>query len=95
MRRLCPDYYEHFTCIAGACPITCCQEWKIAVDDDTARRWKKLAPPADVEEQKKNLNAYTIHKDGERVIRLTQCFPGPARIFPGSFCGSVPTKRKA
>ena len=71
MKRLCPDYYEHFTCIAGACPITCCQEWKIAVDDDTARRWKKLAPPADVEEQKKNLNAYTIHKDGERVIGLT------------------------
>lgn len=71
MKRLRPDYYEHFTCIAGACPITCCQEWKIAVDDDTARRWKKLAPPADVEEQKKNLNAYTIHKDGERVIRLT------------------------
>ena len=71
MKRLCPDYYEHFTCIAGSCPITCCQEWKIAVDDDTARRWKKLAPPADVEEQKKNLNAYTIHKDGERVIGLT------------------------
>ena len=71
MKRLCPDYYEHFNCIAGACPITCCQEWKIAVDDDTARRWKKLAPPADVEEQKKNLNAYTIHKDGERVIGLT------------------------
>ncbi len=71
MKRLRPDYYEHFTCIAGACPITCCQEWKIAVDDDTSRRWKKLAPPADVEEQKKNLNAYTIHKDGERVIRLT------------------------
>ena len=71
MKRLRPDYYEHFTCIAGACPITCCQEWKIAVDDGTARRWKKLAPPADVAEQKKNLNAYTIHKDGERVIGLT------------------------
>ena len=71
MKRLRPDYYEHFTCIAGSCPITCCQEWKIAVDDDTARHWKKLAPPADVEEQKKNLNAYTIHKDGERVIGLT------------------------
>ena len=71
MKRLRPDYYEHFTCIAGACPITCCQEWKIAVDDDTSRRWKKLPPSADVEEQKKNLNAYTIHKDGERVIGLT------------------------
>lgn len=71
MKRLHPDYYEYFTCIAGSCPITCCQEWKIAVDDDTARRWKKLAPPSDVAEQKKNLNAYTTYKDGERVIGLT------------------------
>lgn len=71
MNRLQPDYYDTFTCIAGDCPITCCQEWKIAVDDDTARHWKKLAPPEDVEVQKKNLNAYTIRKDGERVIGLT------------------------
>ena len=71
MNRLQPDYYDTFTCIAGDCPITCCQEWKIAVDDDTARHWKKLAPPEDVEVQKKNLNAYTIRKEGERVIGLT------------------------
>lgn len=71
MKRLQPDYYDRFTCIAGDCPITCCQEWKIAVDDDTARRWKKLAPPEDMEEQKRNLNAYTVRKDGERVIGLT------------------------
>lgn len=71
MKRLRPDYYDRFTCIAGACPITCCQEWKINVDDDTARRWKKLAPPAAVEEQKKHLYAYTTRKDGERVIGLT------------------------
>ena len=64
MKRLRPDYYEHFTCIAGACPITCCQEWKIAVDDDTSRRWKKLEPPADVEEQKKNLILYTKTANG-------------------------------
>ena len=72
MNRIRPPFYDKFTCIADRCPITCCQEWKIAVDDGTARRWKKLAPPADVAEQKKNLNAYTIHKDGERVIGLTQ-----------------------
>lgn len=71
MKRLRPDYYDRFTCIAGACPITCCQEWKINVDDATARRWKKLPPPADVEEQKPNLYAYTTRKDGERVIGLT------------------------
>ena len=40
-----PDYYDKFTCIADKCPITCCQEWKIAVDADTNRRWKKVLPP--------------------------------------------------
>lgn len=70
MKRLCPDYYEHFTCIAGACPITCCQEWKIAVDDRHRQALEEAAPPADVEEQKKNLNAYTIHKDGGTGHRI-------------------------
>ena len=41
-----PDYYDKFSCIAGQCPITCCQEWKIAVDADTNRRWMKVLPPA-------------------------------------------------
>lgn len=40
-----PDYYDEFSCIAGQCPITCCQEWKIAVDADTNCRWKKVLPP--------------------------------------------------
>ena len=31
-----PDYYDEFQCIADACSLTCCQEWKIAVDRKTA-----------------------------------------------------------
>lgn len=38
-----PDYYNNFKCIADKCSITCCQEWKIAVDDATNRKWKKLS----------------------------------------------------
>lgn len=72
MERITPDYYDKFTCIADKCPITCCQEWKIAVDADTNRRWKKIMPPEDVTEQKKNLSAYTTHKDGTRVIGLDE-----------------------
>ena len=72
MERITPDYYDKFTCIADKCPITCCQEWKIAVDADTNRRWKKIMPPEDVAEQKKNLSAYTTHKDGTRVIGLDE-----------------------
>ena len=35
MLELYPNYYPKFTCTADQCPITCCQEWKISVDDDT------------------------------------------------------------
>lgn len=72
MKRIRPDYYEKFQCIAGLCSITCCQEWKIAVDADTNRKWKKLLPPETVEPQRKNLSAYTTKKDGECVIGLTE-----------------------
>ena len=54
MQRIRPDYYDRFTCIADRCTITCCQEWKIAVDTDTNRKWKKVCPPDTVKEQKKN-----------------------------------------
>ena len=70
MQRIRPDYYDRFTCIADRCTITCCQEWKIAVDTDTNRKWKKVCPPDTVKEQKKNLSAYTTKKEGLRVIKL-------------------------
>lgn len=69
--RYTPDYYETFHCTAGECPITCCQEWKISVDADTNRKWKKLPPPDGTSERRKNVSAYTTHKDGDRVIELT------------------------
>ena len=31
-RKMKPDYYEYFTCIADRCSFTCCREWKIGVD---------------------------------------------------------------
>ena len=34
MKRIRPDYYDKFTCIADQCTITCCQEWKIGVDTE-------------------------------------------------------------
>ena len=27
-----PDYYHEFSCIAGACPDTCCAGWQIVID---------------------------------------------------------------
>lgn len=72
MRRVRPDYYEKFQCIADRCTITCCQEWKIGVDNETNRKWKKLLPPDTVVDKKKNLSAYTVKKDGMRVIELDE-----------------------
>lgn len=72
MRRVRPDYYKKFQCIADRCTITCCQEWKIGVDNETNRKWKKLLPPDTVVDKKKNLSAYTVKKDGMRVIALDE-----------------------
>lgn len=35
-----PTYYNNFTCTASSCPFTCCQQWRIAVDDETLEDWK-------------------------------------------------------
>lgn len=71
MKNYQPDYYNNFKCIADKCSITCCQEWKIAVDDATNRKWKKLS--ADKESGKSdNLSSYTFHKDGSLVIKLDE-----------------------
>ena len=72
MRRVRPDYYKKVQCIADKCTITCCQEWKIGVDNETNRKWKKLLPPDTVVDKKKNLSAYTVKKDGMRVIVLDE-----------------------
>lgn len=34
-----PDYYDKFQCTASACPMTCCMQWRISVDDKTLLRW--------------------------------------------------------
>lgn len=37
-----PHYYDQFRCIASRCPDSCCHEWEVSVDDDTARRYLSL-----------------------------------------------------
>lgn len=36
------DGYDDFRCAASQCPITCCQEWKIAVDENTYKKWNQI-----------------------------------------------------
>lgn len=37
-----PSYYRKFRCIASACPDSCCKEWDVQVDPDTASRYRTL-----------------------------------------------------
>ena len=70
MLTIYPDYYTQFTCIADSCPITCCQEWKIYVDDTTKHNWKTLSAPDSMDADGRKLSSYITKKDGEDVIRL-------------------------
>lgn len=69
MKNYQPDYYNNFKCIADKCSITCCQEWKIAVDDATNRKWMKISTDK-LSGKSNNLSSYTCCKDGSLVIKL-------------------------
>ena len=70
MLTIYPDYYTQFTCTADSCPITCCQEWKIYVDDTTKHNWKTLSAPDSMDADRRKLSSYITKKEGEDVIRL-------------------------
>lgn len=69
MKVIKPSYYDKFRCTANNCPQTCCQEWKIAVDNQTYLEWKKTDMPG---QNYKRLDSCTCKKDGGRVIRLNE-----------------------
>ena len=104
MKRIRPDFYNEFHCIADSCTITCCQEWKIAVDPDTNRKWKKVSAPADVPEQKKNLSALTqtiaapffprTDFAGLLLLTMIKSCPKPVLRFQEKFTGFPVISRK-
>lgn len=78
-----PDFYGDFRCIGGQCSFTCCKEWKIAVDHETKKRWRKLSVPEAVLEcgrvpehacrstlDKAQLSQFVVKKDGGEIIEL-------------------------
>lgn len=42
MKIVKPDYYDQFSCIAGACPDSCCKDWAVDVDAASAQRYLAL-----------------------------------------------------
>lgn len=55
------SHYDKFKCTADKCEITCCQEWKISVDNDTKSKWQKM-----------NMQDNICIKDDDYVIRLDE-----------------------
>lgn len=59
-----PLFYDDFRCIADRCPLTCCMQWKIAVDGETKNDWKTKTFEG------RALSSYVTEKDGTDVICL-------------------------
>lgn len=38
-----PAYYPQFRCIAAACPDSCCKEWAVQIDEETAAYYRSLS----------------------------------------------------
>ena len=45
MKVITPDYFPQFSCIAAACPDTCCAGWEVVVDPAAEARYRALATP--------------------------------------------------
>lgn len=67
MRIIKPDYYDAFHCLASACPDSCCKEWTVQVDPESAARYRKL--PGALGEQ---LRSVMAEEDGETILSLTK-----------------------
>ena len=37
-----PSYYKQFSCIASACPDTCCAGWQIMIDDKSMKKYRRF-----------------------------------------------------
>lgn len=42
MKQYKPAYFDRFSCLAGDCPDSCCQQWEVAVDEDSAAYYRTL-----------------------------------------------------
>ncbi len=71
MRVRVPDHFDQFSCLAGACPHSCCIGWEVVLDENTVRRYQQL--PGALGDRLRDAMAL----DGEEV-----CFPLDGRRCP-------------
>ena len=65
MKVIKPSYYDDFRCIAGACPDSCCKEWDVQVDEQSAEFYRSL--PGALGDR---LRQVLHDEDGETVMTI-------------------------
>lgn len=60
-------YYDTFSCIAAACPDSCCKEWEVAVDEASAVRYRSL--PGELGER---LREVLYDEDGNTYMAIQE-----------------------
>lgn len=66
MKDIYPLYCKEFTCIAGACPDTCCAQWEIVIDE----KYEKLYKSHPSQAAKDAVSAMYTDSDGDTCLRL-------------------------
>ena len=62
-----PDYFDRFRCLAGGCPDSCCKEWEVQVDPDSAARYRGLPGPLG-----DDLRRVLRDEDGENYLTISE-----------------------
>ena len=60
-----PDYFDRFQCLSGSCPDSCCKEWDVQVDPDSAKYYRSLSGPLG-----DRLREVLSDMDGETVMTI-------------------------
>ena len=73
------SYYKKFRCTADKCPFTCCQQWRISVDDETYKKWKDIPGTASGQESVLSANVgtdcdgrYLVFDENQKCRCLTE-----------------------
>lgn len=61
-----PSYYKEFKCIASACPDSCCHQWTVDVDDESAALYRSLPGPLGDRLREKLTADNTMELEGDR-----------------------------
>ena len=80
-----PQWMEHFQCIAGECPETCCQQWNIEVDPVHADSYTHLGDPELQAVMSYLLRIFRVRRPGQRnagVQYRLQLLNAPDRRCP-------------